>query len=288
VGLILGRNRLANVPAIKEMIYRVHDWVILHLDFSARTPDGCLISVDPFAIHGNLIFATGADEGNVTNLERRFLNPGMNAVDIGANVGYHTVLIAKLVGPAGKVYAFEPDDRNLRLLRRNLRNNGLYNVSVQRSICTDSDGEVTFFVARSDTESGSLVYRQKTSKPARRHSVSLDKFFSSNPEAISYIKMDIEGSEQLALRGMHEVLRKNPSLIIVMEYNPRILRNVWRSPDALLLEAANLQLNPFKISDSGGLMPTSYPVVRGLNELENLAFVRDSEGNEAVKALLSE
>jgi FkbM family methyltransferase len=80
-------------------------------------------------------------EPEMTEEFRRRVKPGMTLADIGANVGYYTILASRLVGPTGKVLAFEPDEDNLAYLRKNLAENGCGNVQVYPFAVGAKDGE---------------------------------------------------------------------------------------------------------------------------------------------------
>ena len=82
----------------------------------ARTSDGRKLIVDPKLISHQLIYFLGEYEPAITKVIESIVNKGDCCLDIGANIGYFTLMLAKLVGPTGKVFAFEPDPRNISLL----------------------------------------------------------------------------------------------------------------------------------------------------------------------------
>ncbi|NQT94689.1 MAG: FkbM family methyltransferase [Lentisphaerae bacterium] len=146
----------------------------------------------------------------------------MTVLDIGANVGYQAFTMASIVGDGGHVFAVEPDPRNLRLLRANVRLNGWDDrVSVHACAVSDHDGTVPFRVARrSNLNSLAITRHTRDSKTIEIPIVSLDSFFEKRPPP-NFIKMDIEGHEVEVLRGFEETLRNKQFLIrILMEVHP--------------------------------------------------------------------
>src|SRR5438094_750470 len=85
-------------------------------------------------------------------MSRRFIeslvHPGDVAVDVGANIGYHTLIFARAVGERGRVFAYEPDPDNFRLLRRNVELNGYRNVRPFQAAVSDRSGTLTLYLSR--------------------------------------------------------------------------------------------------------------------------------------------
>lgn len=127
------------------------------------------------------------------------VRPGMVVYDIGANVGYYTLAFSRLVGDTGRVYSFEPEANNVRLLRRHLALNQVRNVTLIQTAVSDVDGMVGFSGAQS---TGKIASESSYQVP----SISLDGFISSGNPPPSFIKMDIEGAESLALAGASRLL----------------------------------------------------------------------------------
>ena len=83
----------------------------------------------------------------VTTFLKAHVGPGQTAIDLGANIGYFTLLLAQLVGQDGQVVAFEPDPENFQLLERNVRANGYTNVAVRREAVADYSGRAPLFLS---------------------------------------------------------------------------------------------------------------------------------------------
>jgi FkbM family methyltransferase len=137
----------------------------------------------------------GTYEGRCTKFVASQVRPGMTAFDVGANVGYYTLLMASRVGPTGRVLAFEPDPANIAALKKHLVLNEINNVEIIEAAVSDQTGTSFFSCAGSQGVLSSAGISVKT--------VVLDEY-----PAPDFIKMDIEGTEVSALRGSARILDK--------------------------------------------------------------------------------
>lgn len=151
---------------------------------------------------------------------RQELAPGMTAIDIGANIGYVTLIMAKLVGPSGQVYAIEPHPRNYRILLKNIEANGYGNYVFPYEMgISNVNGALAFHV--SDASNLHSMSATKHTKTSISVPVSTLDEFMKGKSSPGFIKMDIEGHEVEALDGMHETLRQAESPVrILMEVHP--------------------------------------------------------------------
>jgi FkbM family methyltransferase len=139
---------------------------------------------------------------------------GWTVVDIGAHVGYFALLLSKLVGPDGKVIAFEPVSENFRALEENVRLNDCRNVILEKRAVTSVSGPVT--MRSNDTNqltfTASLVHGQPI---ADVDAVSLDDYFAGIQEPVRFVMMDVEGAEEAVLQGMRAILRRDLPTILI-------------------------------------------------------------------------
>jgi FkbM family methyltransferase len=180
--------------------------------------------------------ATESFEPETTRCLLGLLKPGQVFVDIGAHIGYYTLLGARAVGPEGHVYAFEPAPANLPLLTRNIRANGYEDrVTVIPKAVLNSPGRVQLFLDPEDTGSNSLFTVSPTSEESVNvEATTLGEFFGrAGWPAVHLMKMDIEGSEKAALEGMRELSIRNPRLRLIMEFFPRNLDAADVTPELL-------------------------------------------------------
>jgi len=154
-----------------------------------------------------------------TALMRQEIKEGDVVVDIGANIGYFTLLFSELVGESGTVYAFEPDAHNFALLEKNIDANGRTNI---RPICkavSETTGTSRLFLS----SEGGVDHRMYDSGDGREHidieTVSLDEYLDPGLK-VDFIKMDTQGSEVLATTGMQDVLNRSANVKLLTEFWP--------------------------------------------------------------------
>lgn len=152
------------------------------------------------------------------SMMRRHIPQGGTVVDGGAHIGYHTVLAASLVGPEGRVVAFEPAPSTYALLAENIAQNGCENVTVLQAALADRSGPGALHLS-----SGWSGDHRIAETPARHaveiELVSLDQYLSASA-TVDFIKLDIQGAEPLALKGAERVLARSPRLVAAIEYDP--------------------------------------------------------------------
>lgn len=153
----------------------------------------------------------GSFEYAKQRLMSSMLHPGEAMFDVGANVGYYTLLASHKVGPSGCVVAFEPFPANVRLIKRHLRLNRVRNVSVHQVAVSDREGRARFAPNASNamgklSDAGSIDVAM----------VSLDSVVTtaSLPDP-TLLKIDVEGAELGVLRGAAKLLdRARPSILL--------------------------------------------------------------------------
>jgi FkbM family methyltransferase len=161
-------------------------------------------------------FWVGTYESEKAQLLVRHVKPGGTFYDVGANVGFYTLLASRLLGPAGRVLAFEPSPRNLGFLRHHLVLNSAANVEVLDVAISDSEGVAQFSVDGDPkksqlTAAGDITVRTTT----------LDRLMGELPPP-DLIEMDIEGAEYAALRGAEQLLRRSSPAIFLSTHGPEI------------------------------------------------------------------
>ena len=193
----------------------------------------------------------------VTEALRGIVRHGMAAVDIGANCGYHTMLLADLVGPGGQVHAFEPNPRMMALLRHSVELNGFAGrVRLHSAPMASSSGrQVRLMAARdqpmnahlaaagANVQSGAVVHELLTQ--------SLDDALAG--QAVDVIKIDAEGAEFDIWRGMTATLARSRRLSIVLEF----AADRYPDPGGFLREAASLGFSLSCIDHVRGVLPAT-------------------------------
>lgn len=168
-----------------------------------------------------------------TRLFLRTVKKNNIVFDIGANVGYYTLLASKKVGNRGKVYSFEPDPRNLILLKENVIRNNCTNVVIMPVALSRKTGRARFTQDPANPgESGLGKKKGKKIFVQTKTLTSCVKTFGV--KRIDVIKMDIEGGEVDALSGGKTALSKMKKGTLFIEYNPTSLIMTGYKPETLL------------------------------------------------------
>lgn len=169
------------------------------------------------------LYLDGVFEPFETEIVKKEIKRGDTFLDIGANVGYYTLLAAKLVGKSGKVYAFEPDPHNFSILKKNVSLNGYNNVVLTNKAVSDYTGRTRLFLSEDNGGHHRICSSPEERKSIFVDTVTLDDFFKQKKVQINFIKMDIEGAEGRALEGMTQLLKKNRKVYLLTEFCPEVL-----------------------------------------------------------------
>ena len=216
---------------VQSIISRVADYIPLKVKVALRGDRGSpsqFASIDPLlpqsptrrAISGSSVWRRVEripDESGLADPSKLYLwlvgtgsrpvnskhvKPGMKVLDIGAQSGFYSLLLSRLIGPAGVVFAFEPLPANYRILEENVSLNHINNVVVIREAVSNQSGEISFEFPH---EEASLVagpiLEGDSLGTFRVPSISLDDFAYQTGHHVHFIKMDVEGAETAVLQG---------------------------------------------------------------------------------------
>lgn len=165
--------------------------------------------------------AVGVFEPDVRSALDRIVKPGMNCVDVGANIGYHSIRMAAVVGrEGGRVFSFEPDPFSFGLLMKNIAENRLeHAISAFQCACGDEEGEVILFRDPNPANFGG-AYTRKSHEAAESTEmiakVAMRRLDDLLPDdvRIHVVKMDVEGYEPFVFHGMMNRIRKDRPVIV--------------------------------------------------------------------------
>ena len=200
---------------------------------------------------------TDVFEESTTRLFQRLVIPGMVVIDIGAHVGYYTLISARQAGPKGRVYAFEPDPDNHATLLRNIELNGYRNVIAVRKAVSDRVGDAQLYL--SATVSGNhSIYRHglpgRGSIPVETTTVDSMLEELEWPH-VDLVKIYVEGAEVAVLDGMPQLLGKSASFNLILEFMPALLHSAGVAPRQFLDKLAYLFPKVYFIDEADGLVP---------------------------------
>lgn len=182
----------------------------------------------------------------------RLLKPGMNVLDIGANLGMFTLHALK----AGcNVYSFEPSPSIFRIMNQNIKVNGFAEsgrTHTFQNAVSDEERTVSFYVCDGMSGHSNIYAAEKENDTEVSVNTTVIDNMSELPGNVDIIKMDIEGAEYSALCGMKKLIAKNPGVKIFMEFAPEILDRACVEPSKLLKLIKDLGLNYYLIDESTG------------------------------------
>lgn len=188
--------------------------------------------------------------------ERRFLQeqiePGMVVLDVGANVGFYTLLLADRVGPTGRVHAFEPDPLSFGILRR--RAAGRANIEINQTAVGDRAGTITLYTNRSNRADNRVhpSLGAETAEAVEVPLTTLDDYCAAlGIERIDAVKMDIQGAEVSALAGFRKTLSRLKLRWMLIEFSPEHLRGAGTSPEAFWAILAELGYEAWGFGEDG-------------------------------------
>jgi FkbM family methyltransferase len=191
-----------------------------------RRAGGVRFACDLRDVIAREVFFTGVYGPQETALLRALLRPGATLVDVGANWGWFTLLGASLVGREGRVVALEPDPRLFRLLRGNLAANGASHVAALPLAAAAEEGTLT--LAGHDPGAGNWGLSSVVAAHAGGHRFEvrgrpIDTVLDElGIGTVELLKMDIEGAEEQALRGMGEGLARGRYRRVLVELHPTL------------------------------------------------------------------
>lgn len=163
----------------------------------------------------------GGYEEELVELLADLVRDGDTCVDIGANRGYLTLVLARLSGPTGVVHAVEPGQKALAELARNLeingrRENGLSRIVVHPIAASDEGGEVRLYSSQVDFTRDSLT--QHLGEGVKVRGAALDDELGAGTH-VRIVKIDAEGAELKTLRGMRKIIDESGDMILILEWN---------------------------------------------------------------------
>jgi FkbM family methyltransferase len=226
----------------------------------AKTQHGLLMALITNDYVSEIIKSDGVWESRITTFLANNIKPNEIVVELGAHIGYYTLLMAKLVSPGGHVYAYEVNDEVYNLAKFSLHMNKLSNMVTLKNIGIMNRSGEAFFSFYNPTldhytniGSSYMVSPQKKAEKLQKKVTitSLDEDIIGLKN-IDWLRMDIEGSELPALYGAKKIIESSPNLKIVTEWFTKMLSNFGNVSDLVdFLHGYGFRF--YKIKDDGTL-----------------------------------
>ena len=213
-----------------------------------------------------------------TKIIREEIHEGDIVIDVGANIGYYTLIFAQLVGKTGKVIAFEPEPKNFKILKKNIEINNYDNVIVEQKIVSEKYGKMKLYVSNSDIVGHRIHQMGNLENFVEVESITLDDYMKklNLDEKVNFIKIDVEGAEPKVLDGSKKILEKNEYLKIFTEFNREVVKNYGIDPkkmiDLLYREGFKIYLpnykeNKINLTNSNELLTSKEILLENINLL---------------------
>jgi FkbM family methyltransferase len=214
-----------------------------------RTKHGFLMDLNLQDWIPQAIFLMGEFEPTTTAIAKKLLRQGDKVVDVGANIGYFSLLFSQCVGSKGHVYSYEPVPQLASALRKNAELNKFEQKTLSNLALSDHNGKARFYVGPDDNSGLSSLRQPGNSSIVL--DVDLARFddIFSHAEDIALIKIDVEGAELAVLRGMEGYLcNKRPNILV--EVTNKFLKEMGDSEQSLLAYLQSLGYNCYVINET--------------------------------------
>jgi len=206
----------------------------------------------------------GTYEPEESSLIRRFLRSGITFVDVGANVGYYSLMAAAAAGPSGRVVAIEPNPDLCEGLEETIRNNRIRNMILEQAAVGKETGWADLFVPTHPGNNTATLIPNGGGSPIRVRVITLDEYLEQQQIAtVDFLKIDVEGFEDKVLEGARCALRAKRIRAVLCEFNGTWLRARGATPR-----------DCFDLIRSFGLRPVQQPSKHDL-EFGNVLFFAD-------------
>ncbi len=214
---------------------------------------------------------------------KHIIKKGDNVIDLGANIGYYTLISAKLVGESGNVFAFEPDPSNFEILLKNIKENKHKNVTPVQKAVSNNSGKINLYISKRNYASHRIFDAGDNRESIEIDVITLSDFFKKIKMSIKFIKMDVEGAEGATLLGASEIIDNSKDLIIMMEYFPKFIKKFGMNPEEILKLLIEKNFKIFHINQKKNKLEpiTLTKFIEEFNEdRKNYANILCIKGNE--------
>ncbi|WOV93486.1 MAG: FkbM family methyltransferase [Candidatus Nitrosoabyssus spongiisocia] len=241
----VAHSRIASI----EPLQNIHKAIVKH-----SSSDFVMIGENKIYLDQNdslRLSIHGSHEPFETELLSKWIKESDYVLDLGANIGYFTLIMSKLVGDSGKVFSFEPSMDNFEILKKNIKVNNCNNVIIENMAVGNKNGEIKLYL--SDNQSMHTLYENtiSTNRSVTVPIIKLDDYYNKKSiNKINVIKMDVEGAELDTLRGMSNILTENKDVVLFVEFNPESIKKAGMLPKDQLAFIDDLGFKIYVIYES--------------------------------------
>ena len=261
-----------SLPNDRILTRVIIDYMTIHFFVDARD----LLITPTFVMQG-------VWEPSITNYFLKHIKPDCHCLDVGANFGYFTCLMAKLAWQ-GKVIGVEPDSHMHRLVEDNIYSNWF--TKTAGAICaavSDAPGYVKLykFITRSGNTGMSSLFSQEVilkggeiPEQFNAECITLDSLLEQMNNRVDFIKIDVEGAEPLVIKGAKKLIELNSKVNIVMEWSPEQMRSAGQNVPEFCSILNSLGLQSHTINEYGEVTPISSSELSSLGYQSGILFKR--------------
>ncbi len=231
-----------------------------------------LLDLDDPTASMNLFFY-GVQSSAITSCFYNEIKTGMTVFDIGANIGCYTMLAAKLCGPSGKVFGFEPSKTSCDLIEKSLNLNSYSNVKlISKGVSNQTKKGKLFINPRTSTDNR-IIESSENRKSIEVEIVSLDDFIKEEKIQPDFIKIDVQGTEFYVIEGMKELLESSIPLKLIIEFSPLKDHKRKSQFDSCLKKMKELGFSIFRlkeVNDISNLKSNNFYISKIKNSIKNI------------------
>tara|TARA_A100001035_G_C27723262_1_gene473075 strand:- start:247 stop:1122 length:876 start_codon:yes stop_codon:yes gene_type:complete len=181
------------------------------------------LMLTPAGHKGSRSYKNGTYEDALFNFVQKHTHKEEIIIDIGAALGYYTLMFSKAVGKSGKVYSFEPEKNAYSYLKKNISINNIQNVETFNLAVDDKDGEASF-LKTSNFQNNKSNWGGSISRIESDLKVKTCSIDNLNLQNVDWIKLDVDGNEFRILKGMNQLIEKSNNIKLIMEFDSDIIK----------------------------------------------------------------
>lgn len=176
----------------------------------------------------------GNYEPHESAVVRAYLEPGMTFLDVGANIGYYSLMASAAAGPSGRVLSLEPNPELYNHFQKTIRNNEIRNITLQQAAVGDQAGWADLFVPKLAGNNTPTMIANEGGRPVRVPVITLDEFLDQQRvDRVDFLKIDVEGFEPKVIQGARSAIQAKKIRAVLCEFNGHWLRKSGTTPKEL-------------------------------------------------------